>query len=134
MPGVVGLLYWPRANKNGFIAGLVVGATIWVFTLFVPLFERAGIIETPFFTTPELAMSTTDAALWSLVLNSLTFVIVSLLSRQSLDEREVAEACSRESFLIPRGEDKIEAGDNLVLFVMNAVIEKVVDLAGVSRE
>ncbi len=103
LPGVVGLLYWPRANKNGFIAGLTVGATIWAVTLFVPLFERAGIIETPYFTIPELAMSTTDAALWSLVLNSLTFVIVSLLSRQSLEERDVAEACSRESFLIPRG-------------------------------
>jgi len=103
LPGVVGLLYWPRANKNGFITGLVVGATIWAFTLFVPLIERAGIIETPYFTIPEVAMSITDAALWSLVLNSLSFVIVSLLSRQSLDEREVAEACSRESFLIPRG-------------------------------
>jgi Na+/proline symporter/signal transduction histidine kinase len=103
LPGVVGLLYWPRANKNGFITGLVVGATIWAFTLFVPLIERAGIIETPYFTIPEVAMSTTDAALWSLVLNSLCFVIVSLLSRQSLEEREVAEACSRESFLIPRG-------------------------------
>lgn len=103
LPGVVGLLYWSRANKNGFIAGLVVGATIWAVTLFVPLFERAGIIETPYFTIPELAMSTTDAALWSLVLNSLTFVIVSLLSRQSAEEREVAEACSRESFLIPQG-------------------------------
>ena len=103
LPGVVGLLYWPRANKNGFIAGLMVGATIWVFTLFVPLFERAGIIETPYFTIPELTMSTTDAALWSLVLNSLAFVIVSLLSQQSTDERQAADACCRESFLIPPG-------------------------------
>ncbi|TNF85968.1 MAG: PAS domain-containing protein, partial [Gammaproteobacteria bacterium] len=103
LPGVVGLLYWPRANKNGFICGLVVGASIWAVTLFVPLFERAGIIETPYFTIPELAMSTTDAALWSLVLNSLTFVIVSLLSHQSADERQAADACSRESFLIPPG-------------------------------
>ena len=106
LPGVVGLLYWPRANRNGFIAGLTVGATIWAFTLFVPLIERAGLIETPFFTIPEYAMSTTDAALWSLLLNSLTFVIVSLMCRQSQDEREVAEACSRESFLMPRGEVK----------------------------
>ena len=103
LPGVVGLLYWRRGNKNGFIAGLVVGATIWAVTLFVPLFERAGIIETPYFTIPELAMSTTDAALWSLVLNSLTFVIVSLLSQQSTDERMAADACGRESFLIPPG-------------------------------
>ena len=106
LPGVVGLLYWPRANRNGFIAGLTVGAMIWAVTLFVPLIERAGLIETPFFTIPEYAMSTTDAALWSLLLNSITFVIVSLICRQSLDEREVAEACSRESFLIPRGEVK----------------------------
>jgi len=106
LPGVVGLLYWPRANRTGFISGLIVGATIWAFTLFVPLFERAGIIETPFFTIPEIAMSTTDAALWSLLFNSLTFVIVSLLSHQSQEEREVAEACSRESFLIPQGSVK----------------------------
>ena len=106
LPGVVGLLYWPRANRKGFISGLIVGATIWAFTLFVPLFERAGIIETPFFTIPEIAMSTTDAALWSLLLNSLTFVVVSLLSHQSQEEREVAEACSRESFLIPQGSVK----------------------------
>ena len=103
LPGIIGLLYWRRANKNGFISGLIVGATIWVFTLFVPLFERAGIIETPYFTIPELAMSTTDAALWSLLLNGLTFIIVSLMSQQSVEEREVAEACSRESFLIPQG-------------------------------
>ena len=103
LPGVVGLLYWPRANKTGFIWGLVVGATVWFFALFLPLFERAGIIETPFFTTPELAMSASDTALWSLVLNVLTFVIVSLLTQQSLDERQVADACCRESFLIPRG-------------------------------
>jgi Na+/proline symporter/signal transduction histidine kinase len=106
LPGVVGLLYWPRANRKGFISGLIIGATIWVFTLFVPLFERAGIIETPFFTIPEIAMSTSDAALWSLLFNSLTFVVVSLLSHQSKDERAVAEACSRESFLIPQGSVK----------------------------
>ena len=106
LPGVAGLLYWPRANKKGFICGLTVGSTIWFFSLFLPLFERAGIIETPYFTIPELAMSATDTALWSLVLNSLTFVIVSLLTQQSLDERQAADACSRESFLIPPGSVK----------------------------
>ena len=103
LPGIVGLLYWPRANKNGFICGLLVGAAIWAFTLFIPLFQRVGIIEVPFITIPEIAVSTTDAALWSLLLNTLTFVIVSLLSRQSTEEREVAEACCRESFLMPQG-------------------------------
>jgi Na+/proline symporter/nitrogen-specific signal transduction histidine kinase len=109
LPGIVGLLYWPRANKAGFISGLTVGALIWAFTLFIPLFERAGIIETLLFTIPELSMNTTDAALWSLLLNSLTFILVSLTSEQSLEEREVAKACSRESFLIPHGEVQAES-------------------------
>ncbi len=109
LPGILGLLYWPRANRRGFISGLVVGATVWALTLFVPLFERAGVIETLFHTIPGLSMTTTDAALWSLVLNSLTFVIVSLLTRQSLEEREVADACSREIYLIPHGEVKAES-------------------------
>lgn len=104
LPGVVGLLYWSRANKKGFISGLVVGGSIWCFTLFIPLIERAGIIHTPYFNIPDLAMTTTDSASWSLLLNSLVFVIVSLLSRQSQEEREVAQACSRESFVIPHGE------------------------------
>jgi PAS domain S-box-containing protein len=108
LPGVVGLLYWPRANKEGFICGLMVGASIWTFTLFIPLFERAGIIESLPFTMPDLALSTTDAALWSLLLNTLTFILVSLLSQQSQEERDVAEACCRESFLIPHGE--VQAG------------------------
>jgi len=106
LPGIAGLLYWSRANSKGFISGLIVGGSIWCFTLFIPLIERAGIIHTPYFNIPDLAMKTTDGALWSLVLNSITFVIVSLLSRQSTEEREVAEACSRESFLIPPGEVK----------------------------
>ncbi len=106
LPGIVGLLYWSRANNQGFISGLIVGGGIWCFTLFIPLIERAGIIHTPYFNIPDLAMETSDGALWSLVLNSITFVIVSLLSRQSAEEREVAEACTRESFLIPPGKVK----------------------------
>jgi PAS domain S-box-containing protein len=108
LPGIVGLLYWPRANKEGFICGLMVGASIWTFTLFIPLFERAGIIKSLPFTMPDLALNTTDAALWSLLLNTLTFILVSLLGQQSQEERDVAEACCRESFLIPHGE--VQAG------------------------
>ncbi|MCP4237761.1 MAG: GHKL domain-containing protein [Aestuariibacter sp.] len=48
-------------------------------------------------------MSTTDSALWSLIFNSLAFVIFSLLQPQQEDEREVANACFREGFLLPQG-------------------------------
>ncbi len=103
LPGIVGLLYWQRASKSGFIAGLLVGGSIWAITLMVPLFERAGIIVTPYFNLLDYAMSTTDSALWSLMFNSLAFVIFSLLQPQQEDEREVANACFREGFLLPQG-------------------------------
>ncbi len=103
LPGIVGLLYWQRASKSGFIAGLLVGGGIWAITLMAPLFERAGIIASPYFNLLDYAMSTTDSALWSLMFNSLAFVIFSLLQPQQEDEREVANACFREGFLLPQG-------------------------------
>jgi Na+/proline symporter/signal transduction histidine kinase len=103
LPGIVGLLYWKRASRAGFIAGLVIGGSIWAITLLLPLFERAGIISTPFFNIPDLAMSTSDSALWSLLWNSLAFILFSLKKPQSDEEREVADACFREGFLIPQG-------------------------------
>ncbi|MFA9419656.1 MAG: ATP-binding protein [Gammaproteobacteria bacterium] len=104
LPGIVGLLYWQRASRAGFIAGLLTGFSIWTITLLVPLFVRAGIITTPFFNIPDLAMSTSDSALWSLLWNSLAFVLFSLKNPQSEEEREAADACFREGFLIPEGD------------------------------
>jgi Na+/proline symporter/signal transduction histidine kinase len=104
LPGIVGLLYWKRASRSGFIAGLLTGFTIWTITLLVPLFVRAGIITTPFFDIPDLAMSTSDSALWSLLWNSLAFILFSLKNPQSEEEREAADACFREGFLIPEGD------------------------------
>ena len=103
LPGIVGLLYWQRASKSGFIAGLSVGGSIWAITLMIPLFERAGIIDTPYFNILDLAMNATDTAAWSLLFNSLFFVIFSLILPQQEDEREVANACFREGFLVPAG-------------------------------
>jgi len=103
LPGIIGLLYWQRASKAGFIAGLLVGGFIWGITLLLPLFERAGIFSLPFLNTPDLAISTTDSALWSLAFNSLTFVLFSLIMPQSEEEREVSNACFRKGFLVPQG-------------------------------
>jgi len=104
LPGIAGLLYWKRASRAGFIAGLCTGGSIWAVTLLLPLFQRAGILTTPFFNIPDLAMSTSDSALWSLLWNSLAFILFSLKKPQSDDEREVADACFREGFLIPEGD------------------------------
>ena len=105
LPGIIGLLYWKRANRHGFILGLMAGITVWSITLLMPLLQESGFIRTEF-NLPALQLSSgldpwEFATFWSLTFNALLFVVGSLLGRQSHGEQEVAEACcsgSRTSF------------------------------------
>ncbi len=107
LPGIVGLLYWRRATRAGFVAGLIAGGALWTFALLVPLLQRSGFLVwdvDPMALlggTPEEPWSA--STFWSLSLNALLFVGVSLLTRQSPAEREAAFACCRESDTPPGG-------------------------------
>jgi signal transduction histidine kinase len=106
LPGIVGLLYWRRASRFGFILGLIVGIAIWVATLLLPLLENSGFIRTEF-DIPGIRVATgmdqwEFATFWSLSINTLLFVFGSLLSTQSPGEKEAANACCSES-LMPLG-------------------------------
>ena len=116
LPGIIGVLYWRRANRQGFILGLLAGITVWSVTLLVPLLEQSGLIRTEF-DLPALQLSSgldpwEFATFWSLTLNSLLFVIGSLFGRQSSGEREVAEACCSGS-LAPFGTGALHATDTV---------------------
>ena len=102
LPGLIGLLYWQRATRDGFIAGLLAGIAVWVVTLLLPLLERADILVTGVPVGPVGALLGQDrwelATFWSLALNGSLFALVSLLTTQSAGEREAAIACHAESF------------------------------------
>ncbi len=107
LPGVLGLLYWPRATRAGFLAGLTGGAALWAITLLLPLLERSGFP----LVAPDLASwlghAETDswsfATFISLGTNAALFFGVSLLTRPSAEEREAAEACLMTTLSLPRG-------------------------------
>jgi signal transduction histidine kinase/Na+/proline symporter len=106
LPGIVGLLYWRRANRLGLILGLLAGIGIWSATLLLPLLESSGFIRTEF-DIPALRLAAgmdqwQFATFWSLTANSLLFVFGSLLGTQSRGEQEAANACCSES-MIPLG-------------------------------
>ncbi|MBV2091315.1 MAG: histidine kinase [Candidatus Thiodiazotropha sp. (ex Ctena orbiculata)] len=106
LPGVVGLLYWRRATRMGFILGLLAGIAVWSATLLLPLLENSGFVRTEF-DIPGLRLASgmdqwEFATFWSLALNTLLFVFGSLLSNQTLGEKEAANACCSES-LVPMG-------------------------------
>ncbi len=98
VPVVLGGIYWKRATKKGAIWGLSVGFLVWAFTLPFPtlmeteLFSsrimEEGLFGLPFLRPHELfGMSgyspVANAAFWSLLLNTLAYVVVSLHSQQS---------------------------------------------------
>ncbi|MCU7797219.1 MAG: histidine kinase [Candidatus Thiodiazotropha sp. (ex Myrtea spinifera)] len=106
LPGIVGLLYWRRANRLGLILGLLAGIAIWSATLLLPLLESSGFIRTEF-DIPALRLASgmdqwEFATFWSLTANTLLFVFGSLVGKQSRGEQEAASACCSES-MIPLG-------------------------------
>jgi PAS domain S-box-containing protein len=108
LPGIVGVLYWRRATRLGFIAGLVAGIAVWTATLMIPLLQSSGVVQWNLDPLPSLQQASTFekwgfAAFYSLAVNSVLFVVLSLLTRQNAEEREAAQACSSTSFTPPSG-------------------------------
>jgi PAS domain S-box-containing protein len=103
-PGIVATPYWPGANRKGLIAGLATGLAIWSAGMLLPL---AGDYQMPLI--QQLADNVFSAGgnqwanivMLSLILNSSVFVLVSLLTRTSQDERVAAEICSMDDLSRP---------------------------------
>ena len=90
LPGIVSILYWPQANKKGFIAGLAVGFTIWFVYLIIPITFR----------TIPLSLDTLNwsgISIFSLIGNCLVFFVVSLLSSTTDEERSSADICALDT-------------------------------------
>jgi len=92
LPGIVGLLFWSRATRAGFIGGLLGGGFIWLFVLLAPLLENSGIIHLGF-NLQEWLGGAADSPIvfgtfWSLAINSLLFVGLSVCTRQSAEEMD----------------------------------------------
>lgn len=116
-PGVLATLYWPGANRNGFIAGLIAGFTVWFFILLLPIiseFDPSFISRFYFNVVYDDIWSA--ATILSLGANSLIFAVVSLLTPSSAEEIAAAEFCSsddinrpqRRSLTIHSAEEMIE--------------------------
>ncbi len=98
VPSVIGGIYWKRATKKGAIASLLVGFTVWAYTLPLPTLVETGLISAGFVENGAFGLSLlnphslfglshyshiSQAAFWSLLLNVSTYVLVSINSSQS---------------------------------------------------
>ncbi len=104
-PAFFGGLIWRRATARGAIGGMLVGGAVWAYTLFLPSFldsNTAGILmlqHGPFgieALRPQALFGADlspllHGVLWSLALNVLTYVVLSLARRPSSIERLQAD-------------------------------------------
>jgi signal transduction histidine kinase len=108
LPGVVGLLYWSRASSWGFVTGLVGGGVIGALGMVLPIVERSGLMSSGVVGTLLFLPGASNdepwsaTAFWSLTVNSVLFVAVSLVTRRAPDEVEAAHLCCRDA-LLPAG-------------------------------
>ena len=98
LPGALCVLYWPKANYKGFLAGLSAGGLIWFFAMLVPLIVDISSYNSGF---PEIESSLYgewhQCLVTSLVVNSLLVVLVSLITKMSPAEIATVEACHVEN-------------------------------------
>ena len=111
LPGALSVLYWPTANRRGFIGGLLAGATVWILTMLLPL-----IGEVPGFYLPLLNLVyVLDDTSWhlagiaSLAVNVLVFTLLSLFSEASTEEQSAAEACAVDNVRRPQRRELVAA-------------------------
>lgn len=104
LPGALSVLYWPTANRRGFIAGLLAGFGVWLFAMLLPLVGNLQGVYLPLFNAIYVLDDTSwhIAAIASLAANVLIFTLVSLFTDASPEERSAAEACTVDNVRRPQ--------------------------------
>jgi Na+/proline symporter len=97
------VLFWPGANRAGFIAGLVVGFTVWFFALLLPTITPVAGISLPFFGIDfqPNASNWHTAAFTAIILNSLVGGVVSMMTTRTEAEERAAETCAVDNLRRP---------------------------------
>lgn len=104
-PALIGGLVWRKGNVNGAITGLMAGAIIWFYSSLLPSVIRSGWLDLPileqhsgffywlnpehFFAVAEVS-PLANSLVWSLLINTLLYVGVSLFSKMSDDEQKIS--------------------------------------------
>ncbi|SFR40706.1 Na+/proline symporter [Marinobacter daqiaonensis] len=100
-PSLIGGILWRRGNYNGAIWGLGLGFAMWCYTLLIPALASTGWLSETLIDQGLWGLSWTrptallwldldmisHGIIWSLGINTLTYVTLSLLTRQRVREK-----------------------------------------------
>lgn len=102
LPSLVGGIFWRGATRIGAIAGLIAGASLWAYTLFLPSFGGHFILSSEVLANgpwgldilrPQSLLGLTGldplvhAVIWSVGINALLFIVVSCFTQSDVLER-----------------------------------------------
>ncbi|NYT64128.1 hybrid sensor histidine kinase/response regulator [Alcaligenaceae bacterium] len=105
-PGLIGGLYWRGASRQGVQAGLLLGFSVWIYTLLLPSLADAGWFEPAWLSEGLFGLEwlrphqlfgadgwdpLTHGTFWSLLFNIAALMLVSARWRPGLGERMRAE-------------------------------------------
>ncbi|MGY8812561.1 MAG: sensor histidine kinase [Pseudomonadales bacterium] len=102
LPGTLSVLYWPQANRRGFISGLIAGMLVWALTLLLPLVTNMPELRLFGLTLNFNADTWHLAAISSLAVNVVVLTLISLFTKRSNEEQSAAEACSVDNVSRPQ--------------------------------
>ncbi|OUS30266.1 ATPase [Gammaproteobacteria bacterium 45_16_T64] len=97
VPGLFGVLFWPKANRYGFITGLLSGISVWVFLLLLPiLFDYQVTINIPLLIHDTFPQGDNSylAATVAIFVNCMVFATISVFTNASTSENLAAETCN----------------------------------------
>ncbi|MEO8676448.1 MAG: ATP-binding protein, partial [Casimicrobiaceae bacterium] len=104
-PATLGGIYWKGATRAGALAGLCAGFVLWSYTLLLPSFAQSGWLPATFLREGPFGIALlkpyalfgleglndiTHAMLWSMIANVGAYVLVSLLTTQTVAEQAQA--------------------------------------------
>ncbi len=117
-PAFFGGIFWRRATARGAIAGIIAGFSMWAYTLLLPSFVASGWIGEAILSEGPMGIAVlrpqmlfnlsldplSHGVFWSLVVNLVAYILVSLASAQQPMERLQAMAFTTGEFsFTPRG-------------------------------
>lgn len=95
LPALLGGMFWRGATRIGAAMGLILGFTVWAYTMFIPSFGESAILSAQVFTDGPFGWSwlrpralfgiegmdpVVHAVFWSIALNTFAFIAGSLAS------------------------------------------------------
>ncbi len=107
LPGIMGVLFWPTANRQGFVSGLIIGLIVWTWTMLLPLLNFSSLAWLTPFLPPIDKNNFYLAATGAMAINFVVFVAVSIISPTRPIEVSAAEACSIDALGAPKRQELV---------------------------